>query len=105
MSSIVEAAFNGRTADETMKKMGRYFAYDNSGASIREIALRTGENESSVWNALARLKGDMKVMEARMDHTSPMPVEGKTRIENKFRVKDEYIHELKELLFRLEGQS
>lgn len=105
MSTIVEAAFNGNATDSVTKKMARVFAYDNRGFSISDMALRLGENENSVWNAMLRLKNDLKVVEASMDHSNPVPVDNKTRIENKFKIKAEYIHELKAIVLRQDGIS
>ena len=105
MSTIVEVAFNGNATDSVTKKMARLFAYDNRGFSISDMSLRLGENEGSVWNALLRLKNDLKVVEASMDHSDPVSAGGKTRTENKFRIKAEYIHELKAIVIRQDGIS
>lgn len=105
MSAIVEVAFKGKHADDTTRKMARLFAYDNSGFSVKEIALRLGETESNVWNSLLRLKNDMEIVENKMDHANPIQAGDKTRIENKFKVKDEYIREVKALVISQDGVS
>ena len=105
MDTMIEAAFNGNAADAVTKKMARLFAYDNRGFSISGMALRLGENESRVWNAILRLKNDLGVVEASMDYSNPIRVDNKTRIENKFKIKAGYINELRAIVIRQDGIS
>ncbi|MDE1810559.1 MAG: hypothetical protein KGH66_00760 [Candidatus Micrarchaeota archaeon] len=100
MATLVEVAFGGKFADETVKKMGHHFAYDNRPMSVRELAAKLRTGEDRIWGAIIRLKDDMEVMEDKMDHEHPIGVGDKRRIENKFRIKDEYIGELKGLVLR-----
>ncbi|MDE1833252.1 MAG: hypothetical protein KGH58_02430 [Candidatus Micrarchaeota archaeon] len=100
MKTIVEVAFQGKMADEAVKKMGRHFAKDNRGLSIRELRVKLGESESSILHAIIRLKDDMEVMEDKMNYSDIVVVGGKKRVENTFKIKDEYMPELKAIFLR-----
>ncbi|HUY70416.1 MAG TPA: hypothetical protein VMV00_02515 [Candidatus Baltobacteraceae bacterium] len=98
--TLVEVAFTGKMADKTVKQMGALFAKDNMPTSSEELQAKLRASESQVGLAIVRLRDDMEVMVAKMDHENPIKVEGKTRIVAKYNIKPEYINELKTLFLR-----
>ncbi|HVC57983.1 MAG TPA: hypothetical protein VND15_00735 [Candidatus Acidoferrales bacterium] len=98
--TLVEVAFTGKMADDTVRQMGKLFAADNKGMSIRELQDKLRTTESSITHAITRLFYDMEIMGSKMDYENPIMVGDKTRIEAKYNIKPEYINEVKTLFLR-----
>jgi hypothetical protein len=104
MKNLVEVAFFGNEADNTVRGVGRLLLRTgNSGMSMDELfsKLRTkNKTVGGVHMAVDRLKNTMELLEAVTNYNEKVKVGEKTRIVTRVRIKKEYVKESKKLLLR-----